>query len=211
MESQPEPTPKPAPPSRPTPKPPLPSTPAPGEQTKASESLQLSKVKRRIIALGKYGQVACAVDATMASPADTFLDELKTGYWDDPKVKKRPDKRQVREYHRFLVLCKKIADGEDLEDWLSYNRLGTEGIWELKVGIMRLAFYDTDGKGNWTPKLGEKVKDFDGSNKWLIPMDFDFFIRLANSFPKTDAKTPPEEILRAIEIRKEDVNHDRDI
>lgn len=77
MESQPKPKPKPAPPSLPTPL----------EQTTGAESLQLSKVKRRIIAIGKYGQVACAVDASTASPADTFLDELKTGYWDDPKLK----------------------------------------------------------------------------------------------------------------------------
>jgi hypothetical protein len=175
-----------------------------------AKSLQLSKVERRIIAVGQYGQVACAVDASLESPAAVFLDQLKTGYWEDPEVEKLPDERQVKEYYRFITLCKKLANGEDLDDWLSYNRLGTDGLWELKVGIMRLAFYDTDGKGGWTPKLGELEEEFDGSVKWLIPLDFDFYIRLANSFPKTGAKTPPEEILRAREIRKEDVNHDQD-
>lgn len=193
-------TPKPMPPS---------SSQQQGEQSSAPSSLQLSKVERRIIAVGKYGQVACAVDASLASPADVFLEELKTGYWDDPEVEKLPDERQIKEYYRFVALCKKLANGEDLEDWLSYNRL-EDGIWELKVGIMRLAFYDTDGKGGWTPKPGEKHEQFDGKVKWLIPMDFDFYLRLANSFPKTGAKTPPEEILRAKKIRDEDVDHDQD-
>ncbi|MDD1477070.1 hypothetical protein [Arthrobacter sp. H16F315] len=170
----------------------------------------MSKVTRRIIATGEYGQVACAVDASLESPADVFLDELKTGYWDDPEVDVLPDERQVKEYYRFVALCKKLAKGEDLEDFLSYNRLN-DGIWELKVGIMRLAFYDTNGKGGWTPKLGDRHEEFDGNVKWLIPMNFDFYLRLANSFPKTGAKTPPEEILRALQIRKEDVNHDQDL
>ncbi|QHK19716.1 hypothetical protein GU243_08235 [Pseudarthrobacter psychrotolerans] len=169
----------------------------------------MSKVERRIIAVGQYGQVACAVDASLAAPAAVFLDELKTGYWDDPEVGELPDERQVKEYYRFLALCKKIANGEDLEDFLSYNRL-QDGVWELKVGIMRLAFYDTNGQGSWTPKPGDRHEEFDGKVKWLIPMDFDYFLRLANSFPKTEAKAPPEEILRAMQIRKEDVNHDRD-
>lgn len=189
----------------------VPSEATSGLTSPTSDGLQLSKVKRRIISVGEYGRVACAMDASMESPADTFLDQLKTGYWDDPEVEELPDKRQVKEYYRFLALCKKLADGDDFEDWTSYNRLGTEGIWELKVGIMRLAFYDTDGRGNWTPKSGERMDGYDGRTKWLIPLDFDFDIRLANSFPKLGAKTPPEEILRAKQIRNEDVNHDRDI
>lgn len=179
------------------------------EQSGDPGGLQLSKVDRRLIARGQWCEVRCAVDASLESPAAEFFDELKTGYWDDPEVDDLPDERQVKEYYRFLALCKRLANGEDLEDWLSYNRL-EDGVWELKVGIMRLAFYDTDGEGGFTPKMGERHDEFDGRIKWLIPEDFDEHIRLANSFAKTGAKAPPEEIDRAKVIRGEDLDHDRD-
>lgn len=169
----------------------------------------MSKVDRRIIADGVYAEVSCAVDASLESPAAVFFDELKSGTWDDPLTDDLPDERQVREYYRYLALCKKLANGDDLEDWLSYNRLD-DGVWELKVGIMRLALYDTAGNGTFTPKYGERYEQFDGKVKWLLPLDFDEFIRLANSFAKSSDRTPPEEIEKSLQLRREDLHHDRD-
>lgn len=175
----------------------------------AQGSLQLSKVNRRVIADGTYAEVSCAVNASRESPAAVFFEELKRGTWDDPTADQLPDERQAREYYRYVALCKKLANGEELEDWLSYNRL-EDGVWELKVGIMRLAFYDAKGDGNYTPKHGEPYVEYDGKTKWLLPEDFDEFIRLANSFAKTSNRTPRPEIDKALQIRREDVQHDRD-
>ena len=83
------------------------------------------------------------------------------------------------------------------------------GIWEFKVARKRIAFYDTDGRGNWTPK--GKVADIrdavEGANIWWFPA-LDEELRLLNAWPKLEEKAPPSEIELAVTIAREDVRHD---
>lgn len=169
--------------------------------------LCLTKVERRVVADGAWYEVACAVLADgETSPAAELLDELEAGMWADPEAAELPDERQVRDSIRLLALAESLANEGDLPRGL-YNRL-EKGIWELKVGNIRVTFYDTDGEGGFVPKYGTQVPAWDGY-RWELPDDFDDFIRLGHTFAKTGKTTTRGDLARSETVRAEDVNHDK--
>lgn len=167
----------------------------------------MTKVERRVVADGEWFEVACAVLADgESSPAATLLDELERGMWADPEAEELPDERQVRDSIRLVALAESLANEGDLPRG-TYNRL-EHGIWELKVGNIRVTFYDTDGQGGFVPKYGTEVPTWDG-HRWELPDDFDEFIRLGHTFPKTGRRTTREDLDLSESARAEDIDHDK--
>jgi hypothetical protein len=155
--------------------------------------------------------VECAVRTDGSSPARQFLDQLKEGMWaDDPDSKQIPDDEQIKDYHRRINVIRFVAlNGEpERKHDVEYLR---DGVWEFKVASKRLAFYDTDGSGEFAPK--PKIQDIanspsPASTAWWFPQ-LDRVLRLANAWPKVGQKADQLDIDQAIQIRKEDLQRDR--
>lgn len=169
--------------------------------------LRLTKVQRRVVADGAFYEVSCAVAADeVTAPSAQVLDELRSGMWADPEAEVLPDEYQPRLRTRLLAHVTQLAQDGELPPH-AFNRLD-DGIWELKVESIRMTFFDTDGAGNWTPKMGGRIETWDG-HRWDLPEDFDEYIRLGHCFAKEGQKTPPEHIEASCTMREEDVYHDR--
>ena len=167
----------------------------------------MTKVARRLFVDGDYFEVACAVASDgVTSPAARTIDELEVGMWDDPHADSLPDEYQPKLRSQLLAHLTNLANYGDLPP-SAYNRL-RDGIWEVKVESIRITFFDTDGQGGWTPKLGTRVDKWDGY-RWDLPADFDEYLRLGHSFAKTGQKTPSDHIDASLHMREEDTAHDR--
>lgn len=172
--------------------------------------LALTKVtSRAIVEWQEFHRVDCAVREDLSSAASEFLDLLRQGMWEgDPDVTDVPDDEQVRDYDKLLHKIRFLASHGEPERQGDVNYLHS-GIWEFKVARKRLAFYDTDGRGTWTPK--GKVRDIDdaveGASIWWFPQ-LDEEIRLLNAWPKLGEKARQQDIGEAVTIAGEDVQHD---
>ena len=156
---------------------------------------------------GDYHEIAYAVRADgVATPGLVLMEQLENKRWPDLD---QTDNHQPSLRRRLLAMFQYLADYGELEQRDSYNRLDN-GLWEFKVGHVRLTFYDTDGVGGFVPKYGDPVQEFTGKTKWLLPQDFDEYLRLGFAFPKVSEKTLEEDKLEANAVREEDVDHDRD-
>lgn len=170
----------------------------------------MTKVERvAIVERRELHQVDCALREDLSSPAAEFLNQLRRGVWeDDPDVSEVPDDEQVRDHDKLLHKMQFVATHGEPERRGDVNYLHS-GVWEFKVAAKRLAFYDTDGDGNWTPK--GKVAHIDdaveGAHIWWFP-ELDEEIRLLNAWPKTGEKARQLDIDEAVTIAGEDVRHD---
>ncbi|MDG4667993.1 hypothetical protein [Mycobacterium sp. 236(2023)] len=162
---------------------------------------------------GEFHEVHCAVRADDGCPAGDFLDALRTGMWEpDPDADQLPDDEQISDWHWFLNALRHWATTGEPVYAGAVNDLD-DGIWEFKRAKKRLSFYDTDGRGNYDPKLRAKdVADVDprlaGSAYWDIPY-FDPAIRLGHAFPKVSQATPRYDLDATQRVREEDLEHDR--
>ena len=169
----------------------------------------MTKVERRIIHDGRVYEVACALRADgVTSPVSDFLDQLKEQTWQpdttDPSELTGDD--QYRAYAWLLEAVRYFADNGEFRQRGSWNLL-FDGIWEIKRWQLRITFFDTDGLGNYTPKMTER-----SSASGVCPLpEFDEHIRLGTAFGKTASqkKTPQQQLDLAYEIREEDLSHDR--
>jgi len=163
----------------------------------------MTKVERRLIADGKTYEVACAVRADgTTSPVARFLDELKGKRW----VSQLDADEQIRAYAWVLAAIEYFADSGDFPHVGDWNQL-MNGIWEIKHWNLRISFFDTDGLGNFDPKVTQRVY-VAGGGYCPLP-EFDEFIRLGTVFEKRTAKTPSAELALAAQIRNEDLAHDK--
>jgi hypothetical protein len=170
----------------------------------------LSKVRR--IVKHEWGwdgdvyEIACAVEADgVSSPAVNFIDRLGSGTWPDPTAE-LPDYAQLRDLDHFKALTKMLAMEGRLPKY-KFNKLD-DGVWEIKVGIFRLSFYDTDGVGGYVPKEGDPVVTWEQKTEYRELPDFDEFIRLGHPFNKYGWKTEPADLAATKQVRTEDLKHD---
>jgi hypothetical protein len=168
----------------------------------------MSKVERRVVADGGQHEIACAVRADcVTSPVAEFLDDLADGLVDPSSAPDLEPDEQIGHRAWLLGALEWFAEEGELPAPRAHNQL-RDGIWEIKRYNLRIAFFDTDGCGDYDPKI-----DFDGAGPWTPPELpwFDDYIRLATWFvkPPKQRKTPPHQIALAKQVREEDVNHDR--
>lgn len=127
--------------------------------------------------------------------------------WPDPNAEKLPDSYQASIKRRFLAEIQHIADyGEPAE---SFNYL-QDGIWEIKVSSLRVSFYDTDGRGNFDPKVSEPFTNYQGKNEYPFPDDFEDYLRVGHYFGKDRQKTSQHDLMMCTQVREEDLEQDRD-
>ena len=161
---------------------------------------------------GACYQIEAALLADGATaPALTFLSQMRKGQWrDDTAVTKYPDTAQVAYYHKLLSGLKTFAEHDRIPYGGFVNYL-TDGIWEFKLGTARLTFYDTAGDGICIAK--PKIKDVrevqdPRPDYWWLPR-FDEFIRIGHYWSKDGQRAKPADIDRALQMREEDLAHDR--
>lgn len=156
--------------------------------------------------------VECAVRADGSSPARDFLDLVQKGMWaDDPDSESLPDDEQIKDYSRLITVMRHVGKTGEPGRARDVNYL-RDGIWEFKVASKRIAFYVTDGKGSL--EIRGKIRDRSDSPSpeslaWWFPSFEGTVIRLLNAWPKVDEAADPLDIDEAIEIREEDLGHDR--
>lgn len=167
----------------------------------------MAKVERTKVARGDAFLIECAVRADFSSPAEEFLEQLKAGRFE---VTRNPelDSLEVQSslYLRFIAGMEFLAENGELpRGSFTFNSLD-DGIWEFKPGSLRVTFFDTDGRGNHSPK--RRQRNFvTGEIPW--PDDYDDFLRLATAFEKRGRKAEPGHIYKAKKVREEDLEHDR--
>lgn len=138
------------------------------------------------------------------------MTQLREGAWEeDPASSSVPSDEQVEDHAKFLHKMSFLAEYGEPERRSDVNYL-RGGVWEFKVADKRIAFYDTDGCGNWTPK--GKIVDIKDSPApdspcWWFP-EMDVQLRLLNAWPKVGQRAEPEDIDTAEAIAGEDVSHD---
>lgn len=164
----------------------------------------MTKVERRIIAAGDQFAVECAVRTDLSSPVSDFLDTVQVGTADH--VEDLEPDEQIEWFDWFTAACEALADNGTLPHRQDHNQL-LDGIWEIKHGVLRVSFFDTDGTGEYEPLI-----DYDSYSRFTTrpwPEDFCYYLRLTTAFEKTTPKTPPAEIELAKTVRTEDLEHDR--
>ena len=166
----------------------------------------MSKVRREVIADGDFHEVSVAVLSDGSSPFLGLLSELEQGLWPDPAQDEFPDSWQPKMRARLLAEFEELADvGEPARD---YDYL-TDGIWELKIGNLRVTFYDTRGDGTWNKHEGRVIDSHWAARRREFPDDFDEFVRVGHYFAKTSQKTLARDLEEAKRVREEDLSHDR--
>lgn len=156
---------------------------------------------------GDWYTVHCALRGDLTAPASELLDDLDEGVWADPQAVALPDEYQANVRRRLLVSIEALAMEGTLPRG-AFNRL-EEGIWELKVANLRLSFFDTDGNGGYTPKIGEAYTSWNGRTEYDLP-EFDEKLRLGHYFAKTAQRTSNEDLEACKTVRLEDVAHDKE-
>lgn len=167
----------------------------------------MAKVVRTVLADGDYHEVACAVLSDGAtSPAVELLELLDQGMWPDPSAHHFPDSRQAADRSRLIAEIEYLADhGEPLKD---YDYLH-QGIWEFKIGTLRVTFYDTLGDGSFTVKTGTRNDSHWAKRRFDFPEHFDEYVWLGHYFGKSEQKTRKSDLIKALVVREEDLKHDR--
>lgn len=163
-------------------------------------------VERRAVVRGRCHEVDCAARSDGSAPAGEFLDALKKGRWDGGGT----SDEQVDDYSWFLNAIRHWANtGEPV--YRDAVKVLEDGVWEFRHGNKRLTFYDTDGHGGYTAKRpirDHAEADAPGSPHWQIP-NFDPLIRLGHAFTKKSQKTYASDLAAAVNVREEDLSHDR--
>lgn len=149
-------------------------------------------------------------------PASEALKKIVLGMWDeDPEVAglALPADVQIRGGAKLMAGIKYFArHGVPDNASCKINDL-RDGIWEFKEGQKRVSFYDTDGRGGYTPKARFRDRDqadYPDSPEWEVP-GFSHDLRLGHSFgkPLDQRKTEEEDIQLTLVVREEDLAHDR--
>lgn len=169
----------------------------------------MTKVSRMVVHEGDWYEVSCAVRADgISSPVAEFLEALKERKW-TPGADESSDMvldEQVKDYQWFVAKLEYFADYGEFPQNGNWNQL-MNGIWEIKRGAIRVSFFDTDGHGNYSPKIVARVHT--GGGGYCPLPEFDDYVRLGTVFLKGSGKTPPSEIDLAEKVREEDLAHDR--
>ncbi|PPG39489.1 hypothetical protein C5C17_11910 [Pseudoclavibacter sp. RFBA6] len=138
---------------------------------------------------------------------------MKCGTWEhDPDFSgEPPDDAQMTSGQKLVAGIEWFADkGTPRPSYCTVNYL-VDGVWEFKLGAVRVSFYDTDGSGGYEPKA--RIDDISTVEKpddyWQIPV-FDEQIRLGHCFPKNSQKTPEADLVGVVMVRREDLEHDRE-
>ena len=162
----------------------------------------MAKVERMMVADGRYCEIACAVRADgVTSYVAAFLEALEQGAWEREHAADLPKDEQLQFRDWFLEAVWSIAD-EGLPPNGGYNQL-RDGVWEIKHWDVRVTLFDTDGEGNYFPKIEER-------GLWSVPWpEFDEYLRLSTVFDKVGEKAGEHNVQLAIDVREEDLAHDR--
>jgi hypothetical protein len=172
-------------------------------------------VERTVIAEGALHEISCAVLKDGSSPADETLQLMEQGHWpEDPDVdaEKLPDDAQILDYDMFLSGMEYFAThGVPHTSKVGMNAL-RDGVWEFKVKRKRFSFFDTDGVGaKFSPRKFTNRDDADDPEDddfWHVP-NFEEKIRIGHCFPKLQDQTTEQQIRRTLQVRWEDLQHDR--
>ena len=153
-----------------------------------------------------------AVCEDMCSPSLEAWNLMMAGAWEeDPYFEKVPDEAQISQTQKMRVGIEFFAEnGFPQNSYCTVNNLN-DGIWEFKLGKIRISFFDTDGLGYYTPKLrirDIRDADYPDDDFWWLP-DFDVRIRLGHCFGKETQQTEPADLFESERVRQEDLQHDR--
>lgn len=163
-------------------------------------------VDRLLVAEGRWFAVECAVRRDLSSPVADFLDGLRVGKSPVAQTAGLELDEQIDWRRWFVQACRRIADDGHPPHRDAHNQL-RDGIWELKHWQLRVSFYDTDGSGRYEPLIDDALHSRFKTRPW--PQDFEENLRLTTAFGKTGQKTEPAQIQLAIDVREEDLEHDR--
>lgn len=178
--------------------------------------LRLTKVQRKLWFKGELHDLSFAVRADGSTPAEVALKAMLTGTWlADPEAQREgiPSDTQISRRAQLVVGMKYFAKhGVHAPQQCRVNAL-RDGIWEFKEGEKRVSFFDTPGGGRYVAKHKFKIKenaDYPDSFDWEIPA-FDRDIRLGHCFgkPFEERTTAEEDIRETLQVREEDLAHDR--
>lgn len=173
----------------------------------------MPKPTRTILTDGKYCIVEHALCGDMQSPSETAWSQMEAGEWtEDPNVDSIPDDAQISQTQKMRTGIEWFAEhGYPSNSFCTINDLRS-GIWEFRLGRIRISFFDTDGAGGFDPKY--RVRDradspYPEHDFWWLP-EFDEDLRLGHCFGKTTEKTEEDDISETLRVREEDLEHDRD-
>lgn len=168
--------------------------------------LHLCKVDRRKVAEGSVHVITCAVRKDgQTSPASDVLDQLASESWENPNSPELPDDRQIELHDELFAICEDFAEYGLPQNLYDINQIDY-GMWEFKTGWLRAAFFDTDGNGNYEPK----VTNFSLSNQvWEEIPEFSEHIRIAVCMSKKHQMSVPKELAFSRQVRQEDLHHDK--
>lgn len=170
-------------------------------------------MERTVVADGYIHEIACAVTQDGTSPATEVLEQFSAGRWeDDPDADEVPDDAQIKDYDLFLAAMEYFSEnGIPHNSQVKMNSL-RHGIWEFSLHRKRFSFFDTDGQGGKYEPMKYQDRDKcaypDDDDFWHVP-DFEQHIRLGHCFPKLTEKTTEKDIRRTLQVRAEDLEHDR--
>ena len=172
-------------------------------------------MERTVIARGELHEIACAVMQDGSSPADEVFHLMSNGAWqEDPDSgEELPDDAQIEDYDFLLAGLEFFADnGVPHSPSVRMNALD-DGIWEFKIRRKRFSFYDTDGVGGKYRRMKYRDKEEaeypEDEDFWHVP-SFEELLRIGHCFPKLEEQTTPTQIRRTLQVRWEDLNHDRE-
>lgn len=179
-------------------------------------ALVFTKGGRRVVWQGNeksfHDRIECALRDDRSSPAAVFWAELRAGNWsNDPYFQSPPDENQIHNAAKLLAHLRYIGENGCPPYRRCVNFL-KDGIWEVKHGHHRIAYFDTAGKGSYEPKGRVEYRmavdpEMDDDSWWYPEMDT--ILRLTNGWAKDGQKAPPEKIDLALRVREEDVDHDK--
>lgn len=170
-------------------------------------------MERTVVAEGAMHEISCAVIADGSSPAAEVFQLMGGGEWrEDPDIRSLPDDAQIQDYDMLLESLQYFADnGVPHSPAVKMNALD-DGVWEFKIRRKRFSFFDTDGTGaKFAPrKFNDRDEcDYpDDDDFWHVPC-FEELIRIGHCFPKLYGRTTPQQIRRTLQVRWEDLQHDR--
>ncbi|MDF2917220.1 MAG: hypothetical protein K0S70_1437 [Microbacterium sp.] len=160
---------------------------------------------------GETHEVRHALRADGSCPSFQALTEMSEGRWSgDPDLANVPDDIQITQGQKLHAGIEFFAEyGYPNNRYCTVNNLN-DGIWEFKLGAVRVSFFDTDGEGGHSPKYRIRhIDDADFSDEfWWLP-GFDDYIRLGHCFGKNSQATDDHDLQEAVRVREEDLQYDR--
>ncbi len=168
-------------------------------------------MERVLVSDGSTYEVRHAIRENLETPSIDALEQMARGEWtEDPELEEIPDDAQITHAQKFIAGIEFFAEyGYPNTRYCNVNSL-RDGVWEFKLGSVRISFFDTDGTGAYTAKLKIRdIRDADFEDDfWWIPR-FDEFLRLGHCFGKNSQVTSEQDLDTAETVRKEDLAHDR--